>query len=121
MGRNLRGQCGNGAAAYSKVHGRRVGVWCSRALDSALTFNLWILFEPFAAAWRGSRQRRGREAARRGSGAAGEAEPVVYVMMIMLFIVLFEKQTSYTFGEGTYSKARDVTKFQGCTHLAVCV
>ena len=88
MGRNLRGQCGNGAAAYSKVHGRRVGVWCSRALDGALTFNLWILFEPFAAAWRGSRQRRGREAARRG-GAAGEAEPVVFVMMIMLFIVLF--------------------------------
>jgi hypothetical protein len=36
-------------------------------------------------------------------------------MMIMLYIVLIEKQTSYTFGEGTYSKARDVTKFQGCT------
>ena len=25
-------------------------------------------------------------------------------MMIVLFIVLFQKQISYTFGEGTYSK-----------------
>jgi len=27
----------------------------------------------------------------------------------------------YTFGEGTYSKARDVAKFEGCIHLAVWV
>ena len=26
--------------------------------------------------------------------------------MIVLFIVLFQKQTSYTFGEGTYSRSR---------------
>ena len=30
--------------------------------------------------------------------------------MMMLFIVLFQKQTPYTFGKGTYFMPRDVTK-----------
>ena len=34
-------------------------------------------------------------------------------MMIMLFIVLFEKQTSYTFGEGTYSQGERCDKIPG--------
>jgi len=34
-------------------------------------------------------------------------------MMMVLFIVLFQKQTSYTFGKGTYFRPRDVTKIPG--------
>ena len=34
-------------------------------------------------------------------------------MMMVLFIVLFQKQTSYTFGKGTYFIPRDVTKIPG--------
>jgi len=44
-------------------------------------------------------------------------------MMIVLsrFIVLFSETNFVYLWEGTYSMARDATKFQGCTHLAVYV
>ena len=41
-----------------------------------------------------------------------------HMQMIVLFIVVFQlrNKTSYTFGEGTYSMVRDVTKFNDELH-----